>query len=100
MFIVHVGFKVAAENRDQALDALMKEVDTVRGVTGCRAFVPFLDPTDPQGVGIFHEWATAEDFVVYTRSAGFAQIGQALRPLMVAPPVSSRFDATLLESVN
>ena len=99
MFIAHVGFKVAAENREQALSALMREVDTVRGMTGCRAFVPFLDPTDPQGVGILQEWASSEEFAAYTRSTGFAESGQALRPLMVAPPVSSRFDATLLEEV-
>lgn len=100
MLIAHVIFYVSNENRHRALAALINEVGTVRSMRGCLAFLPFLDPTDPQGVGILHEWATHEDFAAYTASPGFAESGQTLRPLMVAAPVSRRFDANLTESVN
>jgi quinol monooxygenase YgiN len=50
-------------------------------------------------LGIVHEWESAEAFARYAASPGFTAVGQVLRPIMVAPPVSKRFDARLLETV-
>ncbi|MFT6451687.1 MAG: quinol monooxygenase YgiN [Halocynthiibacter sp.] len=100
MFIAHVTFPVSRENRAFALEALLKEVDFVRALPGCIAFIPFLDPTDPQGLGVLHEWTSAEEMGAYLASDCFASIGEILRPIMAAPPISKRFDAQLIETVN
>lgn len=99
MFIAHVQFAVTPKDRQKALDTLLAEAPTVRGQTGCHLFLPFADPADATGVGLIQEWATAEDFARYTGTAGFAEVGQVLRPMMTAAPVSRRFSAELLESV-
>ena len=98
MLIGHVTFPVSPENRTLAIDTLTKEVSAVRAMKGCIAFVPFLDLTNEQDVGVLHEWETAADFAAYIASDSFAAIGAVLRPIMVAPPVSKRFDATLIET--
>lgn len=98
MLIAHVTFSVSPENRILAIDALTQEVTAVRTMKGCRAFVPFLDPTNARDVGVLHEWDTAEDFAVYINSDVFKTMGEMLRPIMVSPPISKRFDATLIEA--
>lgn len=100
MIIAHVTFSVAAKSRQAALDVLVSEIAGVRAMHGCLAFVPFVDPSDETSLGVLHEWETAADFGAYATSDGFAAVGQVLRPMMTAPPMSRRFDATLLESVN
>ncbi len=98
MLIAHVTFIVSEENRDSALQTLVAEVEQVRAMNGCVTFVPFADASDPQKVGVMHEWNTADDFAGYTSSAEFARVGKSLRPMMLAPPVSHRFDARLKEA--
>lgn len=98
MLIAHVTFSVSPEDRNLALNTLKQEVSVVRAMKGCRAFVPFQDPTNEQDLGVLHEWNSAEDFATYTSSDSFATIGKILRPIMVSPPVSKRFDATLLDT--
>jgi quinol monooxygenase YgiN len=100
MLIAHVHFTVTPSERQKALEALLAEVPVVRALPGCRAFHPFLDATDPAGLGIVHEWTDEESFGAYVTSAGFAEVGKVLRPMMTAAPVSKRFDAKLLETVN
>jgi quinol monooxygenase YgiN len=100
MLIAHVYFTVAASERQKALDTLLKEAPTVRAMKGCQTFVPFLDPTNVEGLGVLHEWHCEEDFAAYTSSSGFAEVGQILRPMMTNPPVSRRFDAELIQTVN
>lgn len=96
MLIAHVTFIVAQEDSRKALDALVAEAEQVRAMLGCVAFIPFQDASDPKKVGVIHEWKTQQDFEGYTTSDEFARVGQILRPMMLAPPVSHRFDATLL----
>lgn len=100
MIIAHVTFSVAAEKRQEALDVLVSEIAGVRAMHGCLAFVPFVDPSDEISLGVLHEWETAADFAAYGSSSGFAEVGKALRPMMTGAPISRRFDATLLETVN
>lgn len=96
MIVAHVHFSVAASRRQAALDALLAEVELVRTMKGCLAFTPFADPTDNTRLGVLHEWAAGEDFAAYIASDAFTTLGQVLRPMMTAPPISRRFDATLL----
>ncbi len=100
MLVAHVAFTVSPDARQTALDVLMSEVPVVRRMTGCLAFVPFADLTAPGGLGIVHEWETAEAFGRYVASPGFAAINAQLRPLMTGAPVSRRFEASLIEAVN
>ena len=100
MLIAHVHFTVAPTERQRAIAALVGEVPNVRTMPGCLAFHPFLDVTDPAGIGIVHEWQDEASFEAYVTSAGFAEVGKILRPMMTAAPVSKRFDAKLLETVN
>ncbi|MHA7970375.1 putative quinol monooxygenase [Rhizobium sp. CAU 1783] len=100
MLVVHVRFRVAEHDRQRALDALMANAPATRAMKGCLAFVPFLDPTDGRGIGVLHEWQTGEDFAAYAASPGFAETSAILRPLMTEPPLSRRFDARLIETLN
>jgi len=100
MLIAHVQFAVAASERQKALDVLVAEVSNVRAMAGCRVFLPFLDPTALGGLGVFHEWESEKHFAAYLSSQSFAAAGQALRPMMIGTPVSRRFDARLLSTVN
>lgn len=100
MRIAHVFFKVRADERDAALDTLVAGAAAVRAMPGCSIFLPFLDPTDAEVIGVIQEWETDGDFAAYVSSSTFAANAAILRPLMTAPPVSRRFDATLAETVN
>ncbi len=100
MLIAHVKFTVSAENRIKAIETLKREVEVVCAMKGSIAFVPFLDPTNPYDLGVLHEWDSADDFASYIASDSFATIGQVLRPIMTSPPISKRFDATLIEEVH
>lgn len=98
MLIAHVTFIVAQENTGKALGSLISASEQVRAMPGCILFIPFQDATDPQKIGIMHEWETQQDFDGYTSSEEFTRVGQVLRSMMLAPPISQRFDATLLKA--
>ncbi|GAA6207687.1 hypothetical protein NBRC116601_09800 [Cognatishimia sp. WU-CL00825] len=98
MLIAHVIFSVAPENRTLAIKTLKHEVSVVRAMDGCIAFIPFLDATNQQNVGVLHEWASSDAFAAYIASDSFASIGETLRPIMISPPVSKRFDATVSQN--
>jgi len=100
MLIAHLTFSVEPQNRDAALSELIAQTEQVRAMHGCVAFVPFADPNSDSNLGITHEWETEADFTAYCGSSCFAKLGVSLRPLLTKPPVSKRFDATLLETVN
>lgn len=100
MLIAHVIFTVLPEDRPLVIDTLKTEAEAVCAMKGCIDFIPFLHPMNAQGVGVLHEWETANDFAAYLASESFVTLGQVLRPIMTSPPVSKRFDATLAENVN
>jgi quinol monooxygenase YgiN len=100
MRLAHLTFTVRPEVQDEALGVLLDEVPTVRGMEGCVAFIPFIDPTTTGGIGVLHEWATEEDFAAYLASQTFAAAGTRLHPLMTRDPDSRRFDAELITPTN
>ena len=99
MLIAIVDFTVAPENRPSALGALLAAAPAIRDMTRNLAFQPYLDPVNAGAIRIFHEWQDAASFDVYTASAVFKSLSQVLRPLMIAPPISRRMKADLLETV-
>jgi len=94
MRLAHVTFTVAPDNAKTALDTLLASVPAVRQMTGCIAFIPFANPTVDGGLGVLHEWQTAEDFAGYLASSVFADVNEVLRPMMTSAPDSRRFDAS------
>lgn len=100
MRIAHLFFTVAPTQRETALQALMAQAPAIRNMTGCLAFVPFLDPSEGGKLGVIHEWESPADFEAYIASDPFASLSRLLRPMMMGPPVSKRFDAVSLQTVN
>ena len=100
MRLAHLTFTVRPEAQDEALGVLLDEVPTVRGMEGCVAFIPFIDPTTTGGIGVMHEWATESDFAAYLASPTFAASGARLFPLMTQEPDSRRFEAELVAPAN
>lgn len=100
MRLAHVTFTVAPDNARTALDTLLASVPAVRQMTGCLAFIPFANPTVDGGLGVMHEWQTAEDFAGYLASPTFAGVNDILRPMMTSGPDGRRFDATPVQKTN
>lgn len=100
MFIAHVTFCVPERDRPEVLRILLTQVPAVREMKGCLAFIPFLDPTRADGVGVLHEWVDQDHFAGYLESPEFALSGKEIRPLMTGAPVSRRFNATLVSTAN
>lgn len=96
MRLAHLTLAVRPEDQAEALEVLLDEVPTVRMMEGCRAFIPFIDPTNTGGIGVLHEWASAAAFAAYLASPTFAAASARLRPLMTGEPDSRRFDAELV----
>ncbi|KAJ55110.1 hypothetical protein ACMU_15250 [Actibacterium mucosum KCTC 23349] len=97
MLVAIVDFQTTADNRAAALALLLDHAQAVRAMPGCRTFRPVADPVDDMLVTVIHEWAAESGFAGYLSSDSFAQLGAALRPMMVAPPSSRRYNAALIE---
>lgn len=100
MFIAHVHFTVAPENRTRALKALLSEVPQVSQMPGCLYFMPFLDPTNDEDLGVIHEWKSEADFIAYAASDAFNAMSKALRPMMITAPASRRFNVVEKKDVD
>lgn len=98
MRIAHLTFTVRPEEQQEALTVLLGEAKAVRAMEGCRAFIPFVDPTSTGGIGVVHEWASDEAFAAYLASEPFAASRERLFPLMISEPDSRRFDATRVDT--
>jgi len=96
MLVAHVTFDIKEEDCRKALDLLVSQSENVRSMSGCVKFVPFRDATNSQSIGVIHEWKSKADFAGYTNSEEFAELGKILKPMMLKPPVSDRFDAELI----
>lgn len=99
MFIAHLRFPIAPDNRQVATAALLENASAVRAMPGCVAFNPIHDPSDPGVLGVVHEWESEAAFAAYTDSEIFHDFGARIRPLMTGKPESRRFRAELLEVV-
>ncbi|MEU8006802.1 antibiotic biosynthesis monooxygenase [Catellatospora sp. NPDC049111] len=100
MFIAIVDFRTAPADRTSALAHLDAEGDRVHAMPGNVAFRVYASRADESAITIVHEWADEQSFAGYQTSDSFARSGEVLRPMMIAPPVSRRFRAGLLETVR
>ena len=99
MFIAVLDLSTAAADRAAALAQLDAERHEIRAMAGNLDFRVYAGRDDEGDVTVIHEWADQASFAAYLSSESFARSGAVLRPLLTVPPVSRRFDASLLETV-
>jgi quinol monooxygenase YgiN len=100
VFIAILDFSTTASARPAALAQLDGEHDEVRAMPGNLAFRVYVSRENESGVTVVHEWDDEASFAGYLESDSFARSGKVLRPVMTGAPVSRRFRAELLETVN
>jgi quinol monooxygenase YgiN len=98
MFIAILDFSTS--DRPAALAQLDAERDEVRAMAGNLAFRVYASREDESRVTVVHEWDDETAFAGYLGSDAFARSGKVIRPIMIGAPVSRRFHAELLETVN
>ncbi len=98
MYIAQIDFPILAQDRDTVIAAFAPGAARAREMEGNLAFRILLDAED-EAVTILHRWRDKRDFEAYLASAAFAEIGQAVRPLMAGAPVSLRMRAEEDETV-
>ncbi|WP_415919036.1 putative quinol monooxygenase [Tateyamaria sp. SN6-1] len=87
MKLITVEAAFAASDLPAALTLFEAQADTVRKMNGCRHYALFTRPSG-DGVAILQHWDSMEAFDAYRASETFATLGQGLRPMMSAPPVT------------
>jgi quinol monooxygenase YgiN len=100
VFIAILDFSTAAGDRRAALAQLDGERDQVRAMPGNLAFRVYASRENETRITVVHEWDDEASFASYQESDSFARSGKVLRPIMTGAPVSRRFRAELLETVN
>jgi quinol monooxygenase YgiN len=100
VFIAILDFSTAASDRPAALAQLDREYDEVRSMPGNLAFRVYASRQDDTRITVVHEWDDEVSFAGYLESESFARSGQVLGPIMTGTPVSRRFRAELLQTVN
>ncbi len=93
MIIAMVEFKLAAENQDKVIEALVAEGMAAQMLEGCLGFMRVAG--SDSGWMLVEEWQDMAAFDAYKASPGFARVGEALKPLLLAPPRSRAFKAIL-----
>lgn len=100
MFIAILDFSTTASDRPAALAQLDSERDEVRAMPGNLAFRVYGSREHETQITVVHEWDDEVSFAGYQESDSFARSGKVLRPIMTGTPVSRRFRAELLETLN
>jgi quinol monooxygenase YgiN len=99
MLIAVLDLRTAAIDRHAVLAQLDSERDEIRAMPGNLDFRVYAARDNDEAVAVIHEWADEPSFAAYLSSQAFARSGAVIRPLVMTPPVSRRFRATLLETV-
>ena len=99
MLIALLDVHTAATDRAAALAQLERECEEIRAMPGNLDFRVYAARDEEEGMTAIHEWVDEPSFQAYLASESFARSQAVLRPLMSAPPVSRRFQASLLETV-
>jgi quinol monooxygenase YgiN len=100
VFIAILDFSTAANDRPAALAQLDGEKAEVSVMPGNLAFRVYAWHQDDTRITVIHEWDSETSFAEYLASDSFARSGKVLAPIMVGTPVSRRFRAELVETVN
>ena len=87
MKLITVEAKIASADMEQAVGLFAEYADTVRDMDGCCHYAIFRKPSN-DGVAIIQQWETMAAFDAYRSSESFSKLGQGLRPLLVAAPMT------------
>lgn len=99
MLIAVLDLRTTAADRPAALAQFDRERGEIRAMPGNLALRVYAARDNEEEVTVIHEWADEASFRAYLDSESFARSGEVLRPMMTVPPVSRRFEASLLETV-
>ncbi len=99
MLIAVLDLRTTSADRAAALAQFDGEREEIRAMPGNLDFRVYAARDNEEDVTVIHEWADQASFAAYLSSESFARSGAVLRPLTTVPPVSRRFDASLLETV-
>lgn len=92
MKLITVEAKTASENIQKSVDFFNRHADEVRAMSGCQSYDIFVAPANGDTFVIVQKWADMETFDAYRQSALFGIIGQELKPIMTAAPVTTVAD--------
>ncbi|MEW7009613.1 putative quinol monooxygenase [Lentilitoribacter sp. EG35] len=87
MILVTVEAKFSPDDVDEAISLFNAQADDIRLMDGCGHYALFRD-IGGDGIAILQHWAATDAFNAYKTSDVFAKLGQDLRPLMTAFPVT------------
>jgi quinol monooxygenase YgiN len=94
MFTVRVAVRVRPEGREEFIAQLKKEEAEVPArFGGCERFAVYSDPSEPDSVLLYEEWATREAADAYMTSDYFRESGAVLFPLMDGSPDSAYYES-------
>jgi quinol monooxygenase YgiN len=99
MFIAVLDVLTSAADRAAALAQFDAEREEIRAMPGNLDFRVYAARDRDGAVAVIHEWADQPSFAAYLASDSFARSSEVIRPLMSQPPVSRRFQASLVETV-
>ncbi len=89
MKLVTVEAKLAPECVARSVAVFNGEAATVRDMDGCENYAIYEAPGDEDAIVIVQKWRSIELFDAYRQSPVFAALGQGLKPMMAAPPVTT-----------
>jgi quinol monooxygenase YgiN len=94
VFTVRVAVRVRAGDRERFVTQLKKEEQEVPArFAGCQRFGLYADPSDPDNLLLYEEWASRESASAYLSSDYFKAGGQILFPLMDGSPDSAYYES-------
>ncbi len=97
MLVLRVVLQTNADGIEALVRQLSGETVEVPAIfAGCERFDVSVDVADPHRVLIVEEWKDRPSLDAYLSSDYFKAAGSVLMPLLIAPPDSAYFEATLV----
>ena len=92
MKLVTVEALFATESAAESVAVIKRHAPSVRDMDGCARYDLYTDPNDSGKVMILQRWDSLPHFDAYRRSEVFAWLGNDLKIMMTAPPVTTICD--------
>ena len=89
MKLVTVEAAFPAADLDRAVALFEEQAGAVRAMDGCEGYALYRAAGESGTVGIIQRWRSTQALDAYRASPTFATLGQGLKPLMSAPPVTT-----------
>ncbi|MEM9106476.1 MAG: antibiotic biosynthesis monooxygenase [Pseudomonadota bacterium] len=89
MKLITVEAKLAPDSVARSVAIFNNEAAKVRDMDGCENYAIYEAPDDEDAIVIVQKWRSKELFDAYRHGPVFAALGQELKPMMAAPPVTT-----------